>query len=106
MQGISLSLFSEHGYRALEVMARTSTPVRRRTIHIVGTSAPSELFPQLAAHLPHLEVLHVVALVQKYDLVRTPPLVFPHFFRLPWGIHARVLSVERVGHVAGVGPAA
>jgi hypothetical protein len=48
MQGISLSLFSEHGYRALEVLTRTSMPVRRLTILIVDASAPSELFP--AAH--------------------------------------------------------
>ncbi|KAH9170249.1 hypothetical protein EDB89DRAFT_1335197 [Lactarius sanguifluus] len=44
VQGISLSLFSEHGYRALE------------------------LFPQLATRLPHLEALHIVALVQHYNL--------------------------------------
>ena len=75
MQGISLSLFSEHGYRALEVLARTSTPVRRLTILIVDASAPNELFPQLAARLPHLEALHIVALVQHYDLVR--PLSLP-----------------------------
>jgi len=68
VQGISLSLFSEHGYRALEVLARTSTPVRRLTILIVDASAPSELFPQLAARLPHLEALHIVALVQQYNL--------------------------------------
>ena len=71
VQGISLSLFSEHGYRALEVLARTSMPVRRLTILIVDASAPNELFPQLAARLPHLEALHIVALVQNYDLVRT-----------------------------------
>jgi hypothetical protein len=69
VQGISLSLFSEHGYRALEVLARTSTPVRRLTILIVDASAPNELFPQLAARLPHLEALHIVALVQHYSLV-------------------------------------
>ncbi|KAI0300673.1 hypothetical protein B0F90DRAFT_397693 [Multifurca ochricompacta] len=68
VQGISLSLFSEHGYRALEVLARTSTPVRRLTILIVDASAPNELFPQLAARLPHLEALHIVALVQQYSL--------------------------------------
>ena len=72
VQGISLSLFSEHGYRALEVLARTSTPVRRLTILIVDASAPSELFPQLAARLPHLEALHIVALVQQYNLVCRP----------------------------------
>jgi hypothetical protein len=69
VEGISLSLFSEHGYHALRVLAQTSTPVRRLTILIVDTSAPNELFPQLAAHLPHLEALHIVALVQQYDLV-------------------------------------
>ncbi|KAN0135128.1 hypothetical protein V8E53_007019 [Lactarius tabidus] len=68
VQGISLSLFSEHGYRALEVLARTSMPVRRLTILIVDASAPNELFPQLAARLPHLEALHIVALVQHYNL--------------------------------------
>ena len=73
VQGISLSLFSEHGYRALEVLARTSTPVRRLTILIVDASAPNELVPQLAARLPHLEALHIVALVQRYNLVRPPP---------------------------------
>jgi hypothetical protein len=72
VQGISLSLFSEHGYRALEALARTSTPVRRLTILILDASAPSELFPQLAARLPHLEALHIVALVQQYNLVRHP----------------------------------
>jgi hypothetical protein len=106
VQGISLSLFSEHGYRALEVLARTSTPVRRLTILIVDASAPSELFPQLAARLPHLEALHVVALVQKYDLVRTPLLVFLPFPAFPGPVHVHVLNVESAGHVAGVGPAA
>jgi len=69
VEGVSLSLFSEHGYRALEVLAQTSTPVRRLTILIIDASAPNELFPQLAAHLPHLEALHIVALVQQYNLV-------------------------------------
>jgi hypothetical protein len=69
VQGISLSLFSDHGFRALEVLAKTSTPVLRLTILIVDASAPNELFPQLAARLPHLEALHIVALVQQYDLV-------------------------------------
>ena len=82
MQGISLSLFSEHGYRALEVLARTSTPVRRLTILIVDASAPSELFPQLAARLPHLEALHIVALVQQYNLVRRR---YPFFSNHPPG---------------------
>ena len=53
---------------ALEVLAQTSTPVRHLTIHIVDASAPNELFPQLAAHLPHLEA-HIVSLVQQYNLV-------------------------------------
>jgi hypothetical protein len=69
VQGISLTLFSEHGYRALEVLAQTSTPVLRLTILIVDTAAPSELFPQLATRLPHLEALHIIALVQQYNLV-------------------------------------
>jgi hypothetical protein len=91
----------------LEVLARTSTPVRRLMILIIDASAPGELFPQLAARLPHLEALHVVALMQKYDLVRTRPLSSSLFrLPLPWGIHARVLSFERAGHVAGVGTAA
>ncbi|KAI9455670.1 hypothetical protein BJY52DRAFT_1279067, partial [Lactarius psammicola] len=59
VQGISLTLFSEHGYHALEVLTRTSMPVRRLTILIVDASAPNELFPQLAARLPHLEALHI-----------------------------------------------
>jgi hypothetical protein len=81
VEGISLSLFSEHGYRALEVLARTSTPVRRLTILIVDALAPNELLPQLATRLPHLEALHMVALVQQYDLVRSsPPLL-----SCPWG---------------------
>ena len=82
VEGISLSLFSEHGYRALRVLAQTSTPVRRLTILIVDASAPNELFPQLAAHLPHLEALHIVALVQQYDLVRVL-LSFLFFFDIP-----------------------
>ena len=89
VQGISLSLFSEHGYRALEALARTSTPVRRLTILIVDASAPSELFPQLAARLPHLEALHIVALVQQYNLVRHP------FFLLLQPPPPVVLNVER-----------
>jgi len=66
-------LFSEHGYRALEVLTQTSTPIRRLTILIVDASAPTELFPQLAARLPHLQALHIVALMQKYNLVSTNP---------------------------------
>ncbi|KAF8260914.1 hypothetical protein EI94DRAFT_1609225, partial [Lactarius quietus] len=68
VQGISLSLFSEHGYRALAVLACTSIPFRHLTILIVDASALNELFPQLATRLPHLEVLHIVALVQQYYL--------------------------------------
>jgi hypothetical protein len=79
VQGISLTLFSEHGYRALEVLARTSTPVRRLTILIVAASAPNELFPELSARLPHLEALHIVALVQHYNLVRSFCLLLPLF---------------------------
>jgi len=67
---ISLSFFSEHGYRALEVLAQTSTPVRHLTILTVDASAPNELFPQLATHLPHLEALHIIALVREYTLLR------------------------------------
>ena len=79
VQGISLTLFSEHGYRALEVLARTSMPVRRLTILIVAGSAPDELFPELSARLPHLEALHIVALVQHYNLVRSfPPFLSLH----------------------------
>ena len=74
MQGISLSLFSEHGYRALEVLAQTSTPVQRLTIFIIDASALRELLPQLTTCLPHLEALHVVALVQKYSLVCIIPI--------------------------------
>ena len=69
VEGISLSLFSEYGYCALQVLAQTSTPARRLTILIVATSAPDELFPQLAAHLPHLEAPHTIALVQQYNLI-------------------------------------
>jgi hypothetical protein len=88
-------LFSEHGYRALEVLAQTSTPVRRLTILIVDASAPTELFPQLAARLPHLEALHIVALVQEYNLVRINPRdFFPE--------NTLVLSIEMTGHVARV----
>ena len=39
VQGVSLSLISGHGYRALEVLARTSMPFLRLTIVIVDTSA-------------------------------------------------------------------
>jgi len=95
VQGISLTLFSEHGYRALEVLAQTSTPVRWLTILIVDASAPTELFPQLAARLPHLEALHIVALVQNYNLVCINPRdSFPE--------NTLVLSVEMAGHVARV----
>src|SRR6266702_3279125 len=86
VQGFSLSLFSEHGYRALEALARTSTPVRRFTILIVDASAPNELFPQLAARLPQLEAPHIVALVQHYNLVHSslpPPLSCPCACRKP-----------------------
>jgi hypothetical protein len=95
VQGISLTLFSEHGYRALEVLAQTSTPVRRLTILIVDASAPTELFPQLAARLPHLEALHIVALVQNYNLVCINP-------RDSFSEITLVLSIEMAGHVARV----
>ena len=95
VQGISLSLFSEHGYRALEVLAQTSTPVRRLTILIVDASAPTELFPQLAALLPHLEALHIVAPMQKYNLV----CINTHASFLE---NTLMLSIEMVGHVARV----
>ena len=85
MLGVSLSLFSEHGYRALEVLTQTSTPVRRLTILIVDALDPNEFFPQLAARLPQLEALHIVALVQHYSLV-----CHHYFFSLP------LLNVEIV----------
>jgi hypothetical protein len=102
VEGISLSLFSEHGYRALEVLARTSTPVRRLTILIVDASAPNELFSELAARLPHLEALHIVALVQKYDLVRLSPL--PPSLSCSVGIPCT--ENERAGNTACVRPTA
>jgi hypothetical protein len=74
VQGISLSWSSDHGYRALEVLAKTSTPVRRLIILIRDASPPKELFPQLAARLPHLEALHIIALVQYYSLVCMIPI--------------------------------
>ena len=60
VQGILISLFSEHGYEC----SRTSTPVLRLTILIIDALPRNELFPQLAAHLPQLEALNIVALVQ------------------------------------------
>ena len=92
VEGISLSLFSEHGYRALEVLARTSTPVRRLTILIVDASAPNGLFPQLATHLPHLEALHIIALVQQYNLVCSLLSSFFFFFTIP--MDTPVLNAE------------
>jgi hypothetical protein len=74
VQGISLSWSSDHGYRAFEVLSKTSTPVRRLIILIRDGSAPNELFPQLAARLPHLEALHIIALVQYYSLVCIIPI--------------------------------
>ena len=97
VQGISLTLFSEHGYHALEVLTRTSTPVRRLTILIVDASAPNELFPQLAARLPHLEALHIVALVQHYNLVR-PPSPLRSFLARIEGVCARRKRYSRHPH--------
>ena len=95
VQGISHTLFSEHGYRSLEVLAQTSTPVRSLTILIVDASAPTELFRQLAARLPHFEALHIVALVQNYNLVFINPHdSFPEI--------TLVLSIEMAGHVTRV----
>jgi len=69
LEDISLSP-SIHGYRALDVLAQNSTPVRRLTILVADVSALNERFPRLAARLPHPEARHIAALVQKYDLVR------------------------------------
>ena len=97
VQDISLSSFSEHGYRALEVLTQTSTPIRRLTILIliVDVSAPTELFPQLATRLPYLQALHIVALMQKYNLVCiNPHAAFPE--------NTLMLSIEMAGHVVRV----
>ena len=67
-RGHSSPSFSKHGYRKFEVLA--STAVQRLTILIVDVSNPNEHFPQLAARLPHLEALHILVLVQQYNLVR------------------------------------
>ncbi|KAH9036527.1 hypothetical protein EDB85DRAFT_2143111 [Lactarius pseudohatsudake] len=50
-------------------VAWTPTQVRRLAILIDDTSTPNTLFLQLAAGLSHLEALHIVAIVQPYDLV-------------------------------------
>jgi hypothetical protein len=54
-------------------------PVRRLTILIVDASVPNGLFPQFAARLPRFEALHIVALVQHYNIIRLPllPIFLP-----------------------------
>ncbi|KAI0262046.1 hypothetical protein BC834DRAFT_829462 [Gloeopeniophorella convolvens] len=78
VQSVTLSLTPGHGCRALEVLVRSSTPVRRLTILVVDASAPSELFPKLSGLLPELEALHIVALVKEYNLdslIESAPLL-------------------------------
>jgi len=71
VEGIYLPLFSEHEYRELEALGQSWIPIQRLIILIVDVSTPNEHSPQLSAHLPHLEALHIVPLVQKYNLVCT-----------------------------------
>ncbi|TFY61891.1 hypothetical protein EVG20_g6887 [Dentipellis fragilis] len=68
VQGVSLSLYSDHDFCALSMLALSSATVKRLTILILDYAAPSELLPQVAAHLPDLEALHIVALVAQYDM--------------------------------------
>jgi hypothetical protein len=72
VQGSSVSLFSEHGYRALEVLAQTSTPIRRLTIPIVDASAQCQRHARPKRALPSArrapttppEALDIVAPIQ------------------------------------------
>ncbi|KAF8258498.1 hypothetical protein EI94DRAFT_1815209 [Lactarius quietus] len=59
-----VSLFSEYGYRALEVLLRTSIPAQCLVTLIVNATVPNKLFQ--SSRLSHLEALHIVALVQQY----------------------------------------
>ncbi|KAI0065176.1 hypothetical protein BV25DRAFT_1822292 [Artomyces pyxidatus] len=69
LKSVSITLIAEDAVNALGSLALSSTPIKRLTILIIDASAPAtELFPQLAATLPQLEALHIVALVQTYDL--------------------------------------
>ncbi|KAH8984564.1 hypothetical protein EDB86DRAFT_3084454 [Lactarius hatsudake] len=65
--------YSHQRTGVLELLAWTPTHVRRLAILIDDTPALNTLFLQLAASPSHLEALHIVAIVQPYDLVRDFP---------------------------------
>lgn len=70
LYGVSLSLFPEDEYDAIQKLTLSGTPIRRLTIMIIDAAAPTALIPHIAAYLPQLEALHVIAaFVQSFNLV-------------------------------------
>lgn len=61
LTGLSLSIFPEDYCYSFKAVTRTSTPIKRLTVLILGSIPPSELFLNIAKYMPLLEALHVVS---------------------------------------------
>lgn len=61
LTGLSLSIFPEDYCYSFKAVTRTSAPIKRLTVLILGSIPPSELFLNIAKYMPLLEALHVVS---------------------------------------------
>jgi len=98
MEGISLPLFSdsEHGCRTVEVLAQTSTPVRRLIIPVRRRVGAKRTLPTAHTHLTHVEALHIVALLRQHNIVCVflPSLLYHSsgYIRAGWRGQATLLA--------------
>ncbi|OBZ72822.1 hypothetical protein A0H81_07048 [Grifola frondosa] len=68
VEGVSLSLFMEDGYKPLDTLMLSSRPIKRLTIMSLDNTPPNVLLPEVARRLPELEALHIVVLMAQYDI--------------------------------------
>ncbi|KAF8622036.1 hypothetical protein AX15_007321 [Amanita polypyramis BW_CC] len=66
---VSVPLFPQHTMATLDVLSLASSSIRRLSLISFDPDAPTFLFAQLVERFPWLEVLHVVMLMSKCNLV-------------------------------------
>ncbi|KAH8105302.1 hypothetical protein BXZ70DRAFT_516798 [Cristinia sonorae] len=67
IESVSLSLFMEDGFAPLDTLKLSKARIKRLTIMSLDTTTPATLIPEVTARAPHLEALHIVVLMARYD---------------------------------------
>ncbi|THH26458.1 hypothetical protein EUX98_g7732 [Antrodiella citrinella] len=67
IESVSLSLFIEDGFAPLDTLKLSKKEIKRLTIMSLDTTPPTVLIPEVAERTPHLEALHIVVLMARYD---------------------------------------